>query len=243
MKFIVNKDRLEIDNLLKVVAGSLGYYEADVEFDESWDDLVIKAVMIRENETAGRDIGVINNKLFIDQDLNGTYSIGFVGYRIENAEITYRISTDLKLIHFNKGAGEIKTKATDLPNASEWEIYLAQIEEMLGTGGTGGKVDDVLVDGVSVVRNKIANIQLKQAVISVLMEYGLIQLESLTEQEIQALNDMNCTINENGELTITYDETVLNLGFEIQDGNLIINNNINAIFSINNNGEMEVNYE
>ena len=107
----------------------------------------------------------------------------------------------------------------------------------------GGKIDDVLVDGVSVVEDKIANIQLKQEVINVLVEYGLITLGSLTDEQIQALNEMECIIDENGELSITYNESALDLGFEIKDGNLIIDNNINATFSINENGELEVIYE
>lgn len=104
-------------------------------------------------------------------------------------------------------------------------------------------IKDVQVDGISVVEDGIANIQLREAVIDILLEYGLIQLNNLTEDQIQALNEMKCTINENGELIITYDETVLDIDFRIENKNLIINNNINATFSINETGELEVNYE
>ena len=104
------------------------------------------------------------------------------------------------------------------------------------------KIKDVQVDGVTVVEDGIANIQLREAVINILLEYGLIQ-ESLTEEQIQALNEMECTIDENGELSVTYDETVLDIDLQIEGNNLIINNNINATFSINENGEMEVSYE
>lgn len=142
MKFIVNKDKLEIDNLLNVVSGSIGYYEAEVEFDKSWNTLVKKAVMVKEGETTGKDIAVIKNRILIDQKLEGTYAIGFVGYKIENADIIYQISTNLKLIHFAKGSGEIETKTEEVPTASEWELYIAQIQELLSGvdigGGTGG---------------------------------------------------------------------------------------------------------
>lgn len=53
---------------------------------------------------------------------------------------------------------------------------------------------------------------------------------------------MECTIDEKGELSITYDDTILDLDFQIEDGNLIVYNNINATFSINENGELEVIY-
>ena len=104
------------------------------------------------------------------------------------------------------------------------EIEKLNIKIDSNSGGTSGK-------------------QIRQVVIDILVEYGLINLESLTEEQRQALNEMECTIDENGELSITYDEKILNLDFQIEDGNLIIDNNINATFNINENGELEVNYE
>jgi len=109
-------------------------------------------------------------------------------------------------------------------------------------GGTGGLVDDVRVDGTSVVENKIANINLKDRVVEILIEYGLLKLDELTEKQKQALNEMTCEIDENGELSIMFDETILDLSFQIEDKNLIINSNINATFNINTNGELEVSY-
>lgn len=161
MKFILNKDKLEIENIELVKSGSISYYEADVEYDESWKDLVIEAIMVRKNEDVGTSIAVINNKMYIDQNLKGTYHIGFVGYTLEGEQKTYQVSTNLKSIYFDKGAGEIETENPELPTLTEWEIYIAQIKEMLkDISVSGGKVDDVLVDGKSVVVDKIANIDL-----------------------------------------------------------------------------------
>lgn len=110
-------------------------------------------------------------------------------------------------------------------------------------GPGGGTVMDVQVDGESVLdEDGIAHIDLSQIVVDILIEYGLLKLDELTEEQIQALNDMECVIDENGELNITYDESVLNLDFQIENKNLIVNNNINATFSINDNEEMEVSY-
>ena len=114
--------------------------------------------------------------------------------------------------------------------------------EVTVKGTEGIKVDDVLVDGVSVVENGIANIELRQAVIDILTEYGLIQSENLTEEQIQALNEMACEIDENGNLNITYNETILDINFSLENGNLIIDNNINVTFNINEIGELEVSY-
>lgn len=245
MLFKLNKDNLTIKNTDIQNAGSLNYYEADIEFDTSWNNLDIVAVITKKDEQKGISIAVINNKLYIDQEMNGIYTIGFIGYIIENDKKTYQISTNLKNISFQRGAGEIETHEKELPTPSEWEIYIAQIQEMLEnyTPSTGGKVDDVLVDGVSVVKNKIANIDLRERVIEILIEYDLLRLDELTAEQIQALNEMVCEINENGELVISYDEEILPINFALEGVNLVVTSNINALFGINTNGELEVSYE
>ena len=64
----------------------------------------------------------------------------------------------------------------------------------------------------------------------------------LTEEQIQAINNMNISIANNG-LIIEYDETVLDLDFSIEDNNLIVTNNVEEIdFNINQNEELEVLY-
>lgn len=162
MKFILNKDTFEIEDMKEVKSGSVSYYEAEVEYDENWKNLIIEAIMIKRNEDTGTSIAIINNKMHIDQKLKGTYQIGFVGYTLEGKQKTYQISTNLKSIYFEKGAGEIETENSELPTLTEWEIYIAQIDEMLRNSGSsgGGAIDDVRVDGVSVVENRIANISL-----------------------------------------------------------------------------------
>lgn len=144
MKFILNKDTLEIENIEVVKSGSVNYYEADVEYDESWNGLAIEAVMLKKDEDAGKSVAVINNKMYIDQKLRGTYCIGFVGYKIEEEKKVYQVSTNLQKIYFDLGAGEIETENEELPTPSEWEIYIAQIQEMLKNagGGTGGIAEE-----------------------------------------------------------------------------------------------------
>lgn len=130
MKFILNKDKLTIENKEKTNSGSIQYYEADVEYDESWDNLTITAVLVEKDAETGKSISVINNKVYIDNQLDGKYEIGFVGYTIENNQKTYQISTNLKTIVFNKGAGQIETQEGTLPTPTEWEVYVAQIQEI-----------------------------------------------------------------------------------------------------------------
>lgn len=131
MKFILNKDKLTIEENEERNSGSVKYYEAEVEFDESWEGLTIEARLVqaeyRSYADEGKGIAVINGKVFIDNELSGSFGIGFVGYRIENDTKVYQISSELKSIWFEKGAGEIEV-TNEVPNISEWEIYIAQIQ-------------------------------------------------------------------------------------------------------------------
>lgn len=102
MKFVLNKDKLLIQETEYLNSGSIQYYEIPVEYDESWNNLSKEAILIKEKESKGTSIAVINNKIFIDQDIKGAYSIGFVGYTIENNVKTYQISTRLKTLFLQK---------------------------------------------------------------------------------------------------------------------------------------------
>jgi len=65
---------------------------------------------------------------------------------------------------------------------------------------------------------------------------------SLTEEQINAINNMNIT-TDNGEIIINYDDETLDFDFNIENENLIVENNVNELdFNINENGEMEVSY-
>lgn len=143
MKFILNEDNLTIEkeNNEKFNSGSVKYYEADVEYDENWNNLIIKAVLVPKDEDTGKSISLINNKIFIDNEIKGPYEIGFIGYKIENDEKIYQISTNLKAVSFNKGAGQIETEESVIPTPTEWEIYIAQIQEI--TSQISGLGDDL----------------------------------------------------------------------------------------------------
>ena len=148
MKFILNKDKLTIEREEEESpnSGSVKYYEIEVEHDESWEGLTIEARIIHKEEDEGISVAVINNKVYIDEKLRGQHYIGFIGYRIEDDVKTYQISSNLKGICFREGAGEIEVSDEDIPTPSQWEIYIAQIQDMLDNietvpaGGTTGQV-------------------------------------------------------------------------------------------------------
>lgn len=135
MLFVLNDDILTIENGdKKQNAGSINYYEREIQFNEKWEGLTIYAIITKEGSTKGTERAVVNNKLYIDQEFNGIYTIGFVGYTIEEGKKNYQISTNLRKIPFGEGAGEIETEEHKLPTPSEWEIYLNQIQQFINEG-------------------------------------------------------------------------------------------------------------
>lgn len=133
MRFILNKDKVTLEGYFDTnVSGTIKYYEIPIEYDETWENLVIKAIIVNKDEDTGEEISVINNKFFIDKKKSGTYRVGFVGYTIENEQKVYQVSTDLVSFIIDKGAGEIEgVESHDIPTPSEWEVYIAQIQNMI----------------------------------------------------------------------------------------------------------------
>lgn len=67
------------------------------------------------------------------------------------------------------------------------------------------------------------------------------QETELTEEQIQALSEI--TINLDDELSIEYDDNVLDIDFMLEGEDLIVENNVKGIdFNINDNEELEVIY-
>lgn len=136
MNFIIN------DNVLKVEqgdrqlprSGTINDYLENVITDESWQGLNIVCKIIKEDGKIGIERAVIDNKVYIDKEVEERYSIGFIGYTIENDVKTYQKSTNLVVIPYVKGAGEIETEGEEIPTPSEWEIYVSQIQEFIRQG-------------------------------------------------------------------------------------------------------------
>ena len=71
MKFILDKDKVQILDKHNLKSGSINYYIAEVEMDESWNNLSIEARIVRKEsgrlEDTGKAIAVINNEIYIDK--------------------------------------------------------------------------------------------------------------------------------------------------------------------------------
>lgn len=128
------------------------------------------------------------------------------------------------------------------------EQYLDAIVRNGGGGGGGTSNYNALtnkpsINGVTLIGNKtLEDLGVREFVIAILREYGLIADDPLTPEEIAALEAMEVEITQDGDLTITYDNQILDLDFEIVGDDLYIDNGIKATFSINNNGELTVTY-
>ncbi len=129
MKAIITNDKLEIQDNTLYNSGSIQYYEIDVEFSSDWEGLTKYAVLVGAEKIK---LPVVANKLHVDQRTSGTYTIGFVGYTLEDDEKTYQISTNLEYIYFQTGAGEIEAnEPSDLPDPTTWETYLSEIQAIV----------------------------------------------------------------------------------------------------------------
>lgn len=129
MNFIINKDKLKITEPRIINSGSVAYYLVDCEFDDSWNGLTKKAVLIKKGESQGTEVAVINNQIYIDKEYFGDYFVGFVGYVLNNENKKIRqISTNLEGFYVDEGAGEIDTIEPPVPTTEEWEIYIQQLQ-------------------------------------------------------------------------------------------------------------------
>lgn len=136
MNFIINDNVLKVehDNRNLPRSGTINDYLENVITDESWQGLNIVCKIIKEDGKIGIERAVIDNKVYIDKEVEERYSIGFIGYTIENDVKTYQKSTNLVVIPYVKGAGQIETEGEEIPTPGEWEIYVAQIQEFIEEG-------------------------------------------------------------------------------------------------------------
>lgn len=140
----------------------------------------------------------------------------------------------------------------DSPTVLEQECYEQEIllepEAVYITSG-GGCCDynelsnKPSINGVELIGNKsLDDLGVRNYVVQILIDYGLIGGGHLTPEQIAALNEMSCEITSEGNLVITYDENALDIAFSRDGVNLIMDNNINAVFNINNNN-LEATYD
>lgn len=145
-----------------------------------------KAIILKDGDTTGNEIPVVENTVRIDRTVEGKYYIGFLGFRttffktkdteidgnktyyiLDNGDyvvvtnpvvadinnyyesvVTYQISTNLAVLVFDKGAGNVETVdiSDEVPQASAFEAYIAQIDEVI-RGAGNVNVDAIRVDG------------------------------------------------------------------------------------------------
>ena len=92
--------------------------------------------------------------------------------------------------------------------------------------------DGILLKGVNFETNKYKPIA---------TYYLDTTIPTITDEEINAVKNMNATLD--GDLSITYDDSVLDIEFEIENNDLIVDNNVTGLdFNINKDGELEADY-
>lgn len=152
MKFIVKHNVLEIEEEKELCSGTINCLKMNVEFDAAWNGLTKEAIIIKEYETEGERLAIVNNQVCISRQRKGKYFIGFVGYRLEEGKKVFQLSTNLKTITYDKGAGEVEAKeAEDLPTPTQWEIYIAEIQKVINEANA---LDVELLDNVLTITRK-----------------------------------------------------------------------------------------
>lgn len=241
MKFILNKDKLKTEGALTINSGSFRDYLIDVETDESWDRLSIEAIIAIEKSNEGISRAVINNQVYIDVSKKERYTIGFIGYTTENNVKTYQRSTDLQVIPIVKGAGEIQsTNMQEIPTESEWEIYLAQVQEFINNGNA----IITQANNLDIDVNKEGRI----ATVTITKKDGTQKSENVEDGAALDYNWQGTSLGIKKETEEEYEYVDLvgdcNFAtFEINENmELVMNKTANMLldFEINENGELEV---
>lgn len=152
MRFVVKQNVLTIENCKNFCSGTINCLKIDIEFDAAWDGLTKEAIIIKEFETEGERIAIVDDQICISRPKKGKYFIGFIGYRLEEDKKVFQLSTNLEAISYDKGAGEVEAKeAEDLPTPTQWEIYINEIQKVINEANT---LDVDLQDNVLTITKK-----------------------------------------------------------------------------------------
>ena len=133
MKFILEDDKLTIQEPERKNSGSINYYLVDLEHNSAWENLNIEARLTTKEGSVcneeGRAIAVINNQVYIDNRLSGYYGIGFIGFRL-----IYKLTTDTSIILGKKyytrsgEAGEYIYTEVQNPRVEDIGTYYEQLK-------------------------------------------------------------------------------------------------------------------
>lgn len=120
------------ENLTRVNTGAINYYEMDITFNESWNDLTKVAILVNRSTKQAIEIPVILDKIFLPfLEDESVYNLGVIGYTITNNEKSLQISTNLIPFYVDLGAGSITTTEQEVPETSIWEQYVDTMNGIL----------------------------------------------------------------------------------------------------------------
>ena len=169
MKFILDKDKLTIDEKESLNSGSIKYYEIPVEYDETWEDLSIAAIIIKEHAEKGIATAVINHNVYVDKTTYGKYFIGFIGYIVE-----YSLTTDVAI-------DENKTYYTRSGDEGSY-IYT--------------KVDEPSVESISTYYEAEKTYQVTTKLTPVTFKQGAAEIEVEDETNIPSLSEWDVYVSQ-----------------------------------------------
>ena len=92
MRAIICSDELVLENNKVFVSGTVDFYPVELFFDDSWNGLTKKAILIPEYAAKGIEIPIVNKTVNIDRSKKGRYYLGFVGYIV-----SYKLTQDIEI--------------------------------------------------------------------------------------------------------------------------------------------------
>lgn len=127
MKLKIENDDLLLQENSTIRAESIDVYEIDFEFTPDWDELDKKIIFVNGSDVYEQVI--FDNKSKIPSLPNGNYSIGIVGFFVENDIIVKRKATNMLYQIVTVSAAEFKkTQEQEEQEATVYEKYLTDLK-------------------------------------------------------------------------------------------------------------------
>lgn len=131
--FKIENDLITIEETIgRINTGAIEYYDLEFEFNSSWQGLTKIAVLVNKTTEVAVAVPIMGNIATVPfLTDSSTYSIGVMGYTIEEETKTLQISTNLVSFWVDKGAGSIETEEQTVPTPTIWEQYVSTMNGIL----------------------------------------------------------------------------------------------------------------
>lgn len=126
MKFIINNDKLTIENNNSYLAKAVDIYNIDLEFSSEWNNLTKKILFIKGTNVI--EGAILSNRIVLPALDKGIYQVGIVGYTSQDDVITKKLPTNLITIPILSSSAEYNGQEPTPEEISTYEIYIQRMQ-------------------------------------------------------------------------------------------------------------------